>query len=373
MARLSMWREGGHSKDYKFLDRIVSEQYTVGGTGVLLHKYLGPVQQTGSTNATIPDYTNQSEKNIEDLLFLENRDRKYDTSVYVMRGHYTVADTSFDLSQFGLFLQTGTLFMTFHINDMVAMIGRKIMNGDVLELPHLKDYNSLDTTTPVALKRFFVCSDAQFASEGFSPTWYPHSWRVKINPMTDSQEFKDILQNTMAGDPGDPGDTTPIGQILSTLDLYQGINDSIVTQAEHDVPKSGYDTSGIYIKSDKTPDQIEETPIDKVHGYLTDDGLPPNVAAGAPIHAGLTFPSNPATGDYYLRLDYVPNRLFRYDGKRWVKIEDNVRTNLTNGAVDNKTLRAGFVNDTTTITTPSGVKPTLQTLDSILRPKADNQ
>jgi hypothetical protein len=194
MARLSMWREGGHSKDYKFLDRIVSEQYTVGGTGVLLHKYLGPIQQTGSTNATIPDYINQSEKNIQDILFLENRDRKYDTSVYVMRGHYTVADTSFDLSQFGLFLQTGTLFMTFHINDMVALLGRKIMNGDVLELPHLKDFNSLDTSTPVALKRFFVCSDAQFASEGFSPTWFPHSWRVKINPMTDAQEFKDILQ-----------------------------------------------------------------------------------------------------------------------------------------------------------------------------------
>ena len=370
MARLSMWREGQHSKDYKFLDRIVSEQYTVGGTGILLHKYLGPVQQTGSTNATIPDYATQSEKNIQDILFLENRDRKYDTSVYVMRGHYTVADTSFDLSQFGLFLQTGTLFMTFHINDMVQLLGRKIMNGDVLELPHLKDYNSLDTSTPVALKRFFVCSDAQFASEGFSPTWFPHTWRVKINPMTDSQEFKDILQNTMAGDPGDPGDTTPIGQILSTLDLYQNINEAVVLQAEHDVGRSGYDTTGLYIKTHSKPDEIQETPLDKVHGYLTSDALPPNANT---VEAGITFPVNPGTGDYYLRLDYVPNRLFRYDGKRWVKIEDNVRTNLNNGAQDNNTLRNSFVKDTSTITTPQGTQPTLQSLNSILRPKADNQ
>ena len=370
MAKLSMWRNGTHTNDYKFLDRIISEQYTVGGTGVLLHKYLGPIEQTGSTNATIPDYKTQSEKNIEDLLFLENRDRKYDTSVYTMRGHYTVADTSFDLSQFGLFLQTGTLFMTFHINDMVQMIGRKIMNGDVLELQHLIDYNSLDTSTPVALKRFFVCSDAQFASEGFSPTWFPHSWRVKINPMTDAQEFKDILNNTMAGDPGDPGDTTPIGKILSTLDLYQGINNAVIAQAERDVPKSGYDTTGIYIKSDALPDAAQETPVTKVTGYLTGDGLPPNMAS---VAAGINFPVNPGTGDFYLRLDYVPNRLFRFDGQRWVKVEDAVRTDLTNGAADNKTLRSSFVNDTSTITTPAGPAPTLQNLNSILRPKADNE
>ena len=46
-----------------------------------------------------------------------------------------------------------------------------------------------------------------------------------------------------------------------------------------------------------------------------------------------------------MRLDYVPNRLFRYDGKRWVKIEDAVRTNLTPGA-QNTTQRSGFVNNT---------------------------
>jgi hypothetical protein len=61
--------------------------------------------------------------------------------------------------------------------------------------------------------------------------------------------------------------------------------------------------------------------------------------------AGISFPSMPGVGDYYLRLDYVPNRLFRYDGKRWVKIEDAVRTNLTPGAT-NQTQRSGFINNT---------------------------
>lgn len=365
MARLSLWKDGKHSNDYKFLDRRISEMYTIGGTGILLHKYLGPVEQTGSTDATKPDYTNQSEMNIQDLLFLENRDRKYDTSVYSMRGQYQVADNSFDLSQFGLFLQTGTLFMTFHLNDMIDNIGRKIINGDVLELMHLMDYNSLDESTPVALKRFYVCSDAQFGSEGFTPTWWPHIWRVKLNPLTDSQEYKDILNNVPAG----TNSTTPVGDILSTIQKYQNINDAIIAQAEQDVPQSGYDTSGLYIQSNHTPDEASTTPTDKVHGYLTGDGIAPN---GIAVAAGITFPGSPDEGDYYLRLDYVPNRLFRFDGQRWVKIEDAVRTNLTNGP-ENHTLRSGFVNDTSTYTDNSGgTHTTLQGLNKILKPLADN-
>jgi len=367
MARLSLWKNGKHSNDYKFLDRRISEMFTIGGVGVYLHKYLGPIEQTGSTDATKPVYTNQSEMNIQDLLFLENRDRKYDTSVYDLRGQYQVQDNSFDLSQFGLFLQTGTLFMTFHLNDMVDTLGRKIMNGDVIELQHLTDYNALDQSLPVALKRFYVCSDAQFGSEGFTPTWWPHIWRVKLNPLTDSQEYKDILNNIPVST--GTNTTSPIGDILSTIQKFQNINDAIIDQAEIDLPKSGYDTSGLYIKSDVYPDEDAVTPQDKVHGYLTGDGLAPN---GLAVAAGIVFPEAPDNGDYYLRLDYVPNRLFRYNGNRWVKIEDAVRTNLTPGP-DNKTQRSGFVNDTTTYTDHSGgTHNTLQGLSKALKPKADN-
>jgi hypothetical protein len=366
MARLSLWRDGKHTADYRFLDRRISEMFTIGGTGILLHKYLGPVTTTGSEDATQPSYANQSEMNIQDLLFLENRDRVYDPDVYPMRGQYQVADNSFDLSQFGLFLQTGTLFMTFHLNDMMDLLGRKIMNGDVLELMHLIDYNPLDTTLPIALKRFYVCSDAQFGAEGFTPTWFPHIWRVKLNPLTDSQEYKGILNNIT------DQEDSPVGNILSNIQKYQDINSAVIQQAEVDVPKSGYDTSGIYIKSAKTPDQVQNTPEDKIHGYMTGDGLPPNTAASESIAAGITFPGSPPLGQYFLRLDYVPNRLFRFDGKRWVKIEDNVRTNLTPGAPDNRTQRSGYANNTDTYTNKSGeTLPTLQGLSKALRPKAD--
>ena len=393
MPRLSLWKDGQHSNDYKFFDRRISEMFTLGGTGILCHKYLGTFSaNVADATPTTPYYNNVSAQNIQDLLFLENRDRKYDPDVYIMRGIYQVQDNSFDLSQFGLFLQTGTLFMTFHINDMVQNLGRKLMNGDVLELQHLTDYNSLDQTIPIALKRFFVVSDCQFASEGFTPTWWPHLWRVKLNPMTDSQEYKDILNNILS-DPTN-ANSAPIGDYLSNLNKYLDINDAVIEQAETDLPKSGYDTSILYTKAidvDGKPGEppgagsIDSTNVradttlttadraalsstDKVHGYLSGDGLAPN---GMAMGSGIVFPVLPDVGDYFLRLDYLPNRLFRYDGRRWNKIEDAVRTTLTPG--ENKTQLGSFINNENTWVDASGVTRTERTsLSKALKPKADN-
>ena len=276
MPRLRLYKpEKG--ADYYYIDRAVREQFDIGGTDVLVHKYIGPKKSDKDGNPIPTD-----ELTIQDVLFLENRDRKYDQDIYQLSGVYNVSDSDFDLSQFGLFLQTGTLFMTFHTNDMIDIMGRKIMNGDVLELMHLIDYNPLDETLPVALKRFYVASDCQRASEGFSPTWWSHMWRVRLNPLTDSQEYKDILNTITVG-----ANATPISSVLSSIDKYQHINDAIITQAEVEVPKSGYDTSGIYIKSNVFPDEDAVTPQDKVHGYLTGDGVGPN---GLAVASGITFP-----------------------------------------------------------------------------------
>lgn len=390
MPRLSLWKDH-HSADYKFFDRRISEMFTIGGTGVLIHKYMGTRNQGGG-DATQPEYTNQSEQNIQDLLFLENRDRIYDTTIYNMRGIYQVSDSDFDLTQFGLFLATGTLFLTFHINDMVENLGRKIMSGDVIELSHLKDYDALNDI-PMALKRFFIVGDCQRASEGFSPTWWPHLWRCKINPLVDSQEYKDILNKI---ETGSNGSETSLRDVISTYNLYNNINDAIVEQAEKDVPMSGYDTSMIFVQplnsegqaaasKAVTADNTMQTFVDasgqlgadtalispdaKVGGWLTGDGQAPN---GFPVISGISFPSAAASGDFCLRTDYLPNRLFRYDGRRWVKVEDAVRTKLTPGA-DNRTLRSGFVNNTGTFTDNTGTYEQKQGLSQALKPRADNQ
>jgi hypothetical protein len=79
----------------------------------------------------------------------------------------------------------------------------------------------------------------------------------------------------------------------------------------------------------------------------------------------------PKVGDYALRTDYLPNRLFRWNGARWVKIEDNVRTTLTPGP-SNQTQRSGFVNNTDTYRNNTGNVTVRQSLSQALRPKADN-
>lgn len=367
MPRLSLYRpQKGH--DYQFHDKTISEMFVVGGVDVNIHKYLGPLD-TGFVSNTEPGTTGVS--SIQDMLFLENRDRKYDTSIYTMRSIFRINDNDFDLTQFGLFLTGDTIFAVFHLNDMIDTLGRKLMIGDVLEMPFLKDFHPLDETITAALKRYYVVQDATRAAEGFSPTWYPHLWRIKLNPLVDSQEYKDILNNLPATDPNnngilDPGENS-LGDLLSTYNTLIGINDAVVQRAEDDVPKSGYDTSTLYtlavgpdgLPADPNGLDASEGVVDassslndasdqyltsqvKVQGYLTSDATPPN---GASVSAGLSFPLDPHDGDFYLRLDYVPNRLFRYDGRRWVKVEDAVRTNLTPG-VNNTTQRSGFVNNT---------------------------
>jgi len=321
----------------------MSEMFTVGGVDVNIHKYLGPNTEGGSS-ATEPNYLNDSAKNIQDLLFLENRDRKYDPDVYTLRSVYRMSDNDFDLTQFGLFLTGDTMFMVFHLNDMVDAIGRKIMVGDVMELPHLKDYYPLDDDIPAALKRYYVVQDATKAQEGFAPTWYPHLWRVKVAPLVDSQEYKDILDIIKINTNGDGEGDTALSELLSTYDQLIAINDAVIERAEADVTASGYDASFIYtapVTNGYPGDPLNSTPTAKVQGYLTSDALPPN---GANVAAGISFPSSASIGDFFLRLDYLPNRLFRFDGSRWLKVEDNVRADISPGST--QTQRGSFVNNT---------------------------
>ena len=116
MPRLSLWRKD-KTNDYKFMDRIAREQFTVGGTAIMVHKYAGPSEQPSANDPSQPNYNDSgnifNEVNIQDVLLLENRDRKYDKDIYELRGVYNVGDQDFDLTQFGLFINSDTLFITF--------------------------------------------------------------------------------------------------------------------------------------------------------------------------------------------------------------------------------------------------------------------
>tara|TARA_B100000212_G_scaffold341184_1_gene323662 strand:+ start:888 stop:2048 length:1161 start_codon:yes stop_codon:yes gene_type:complete len=386
MPRLSLYKpEKG--KDYEFLDKTITEMFTVGGTDVFVHKYLGPKNpDLADATSDKPRYDAIKETNIQDMLFLENRDRKYDPDIYVMRGIYNVSDVDFDMSQFGLFLQNDIVFMTIPINYSVKTLGRKIMPGDVIEIPHLKDEYALNDFS-VALKRFYVVEDVNRASEGFSQSWYPHLYRVKMKQIVDSQEFKDILDL-----PTEEGSSQTLRDVLSNYETEMQVNNAVLQQAEADAGKSGYDTTNLYtlqvddrgqtelVTTDITSldastqnelaDRINQTPERTGYdGYLIGDGIPPN---GESFGSGISFPTSQAKGDYFLRTDLLPNRLFRYDGQRWVKMEDAVRMTLTNTDARN-TLRTGFVNNTATNKIAGETVTERQSLSQALKPKADNE
>ena len=387
MPRLSIYKpEKGN--DYKFFDRTIKEQFTVGGTDIFLHKYIGPYDQgatnkDGAASPTQPNYSgNTSETTIQDLLFLENRDRKYSSDVYVVRGIYNVQDMDFNLSQFGMFLQNDTIFMTVHLNDIVERIGRKPMSGDVIELPHMKDDFSLDENIPIALKRFYVVEDVNRAAEGFSATWWPHLLRLKLKTLVDSQEFRDIL--------GDAETTGSLASYMSTYNKEKEINTAIVQQTESDAPRSGFNYKQFYvapidergnirtdnvnadgsIATDKTVNAVIDTPASSYYGFYYDgDGVPPN---GNPAGFGTSFPTtNVDKGDYFLRTDFLPNRLFRYDGVRWVKVEDSVRMTMSNTDTKN-TFKSQFVNSSGTNTINGLTVQQRQSLTDALKPQADN-
>lgn len=563
MPRLSLYRPE-KSRDYTFFDRTIKEQFVVGGTDLYIHKYLGPQTVTGSTDLTQPNIQETAITKIQDLLWLENRDRKYEDNIYRIRGHYNTANLDFDLSQFGLFLNSDIIFVTVHYNEMIDLIGRKLMVGDVFELPHLTDFHPLNETIPIGLRRYYQVTDANYASEGFTPTWWPHLWRIKAEPLVNSEEFTQILTEPINQDnwlgqwdpnktyvipPGQTytitygnkiyeitgaspnGTTIPPGtlptdptywqpsqepqleDIISSYNRNIEINDAAIAEAKRLTPLSGYDRSQLYVvptNADNVPEppvniqvtsgapdtaratveiirnqaftnssavirisaaalqsiwdmtvdggfNINET-IDKfirmnlstseirpertdsgsgavegemvlsarslgdvtgpygtadntysqadqvpdvpggplvtpvmdyradcdprfitikrssprtfgyTVGYLAGTAAAPN---GEPTGMGITFPLFPEIGDYFLRTDYLPQQLFRWDGLLWIKISENVRAQTTGGVMPETQLGTFIDNSNVVATTSGGTIPSRQGLSQALRIQPD--
>jgi hypothetical protein len=96
---------------------------------------------------------------------------------------------------------------------------------------------------------------------------------------------------------------------------------------------------------------------------LTGSGEAPN---GFPTGAGIAFPQSPAVGDYFLRIDYLPQLLYRWDGRLWVRISQNVRTQtgMTDGDLSQQ---SSFINNSNVTVLTDGTTTTQsQGLSTIL-------
>jgi hypothetical protein len=367
MPKISLWKNA-KTNDFHYQDRIIREAVGAGGTTILIHKYLGPAAVEDGSDPAKPNLAAKGEINemdIQDLLFLENRDRVYDTSVYELRGTYNVSDQDFDLSQFGLFLNADTLFITFHTNEMVERLGRKLMAGDVIELPHLNDDLLLDATAK-SINKFYAVQDASRAAEGFGPTWWPHLWRIKVSPINDAQEYRNLL--------GDPEDEESLKNALSTYQKEMQISNAIMESAAVVTPGAGYNNPDINVNS-YTPAIVgfDGSGTSSITVNTTEHVASQGDTTG--VATGLTFPNNPTQGDLFIRMDFAPERLFVYRGTRWHRVVDNAGPVSWREATLNA---SGFVNNTNSTSSNNagstkGPVDQRQPLSKVFtKPKADN-
>lgn len=320
MPRISLYQPT-KTNDYYFFDRNIKELFDVGGMAAHIHRYIGPAATENKNDASEPnyidgqetdpitgEYTNpegiMNETKIQDLLFMENRDRKYDKDIYDLRGIYNVQDNDFDLTQYGFFLSNDALYMNFHLNNMVEIMGRKILAGDVIELPHLRDELLLNADKK-AINKYYVVNDANRGAEGFSPTWYPHIWRVKLSPLIDAKEYHDILGNVE--------DPNSLKNDLSVYKSEVNISDAIIAAADQEDPNGtslrdhlfGYD------------EDISGGIVNEVNNDINSNN--DNITSGD------QFPTNPTQGEYFIRSDMSPKRLFVFRNNTWVRLFDNIR------------------------------------------------
>lgn len=278
MAKLKLWSDN-KTKDYKFVDRIVQQYFNVSGTKVYIHKLVGHYDDNGEA----------VDNKIQDLLFMENRDRKYSAEVYCEYAIYDMSDYDFDLSVFG-FMAVDTLFMDFHLNGHAENIGRKLAAGDVLELVHLRD--DMLEGKEGAINSFFVVEDGKRNADGYDARWLPHVWRVRIKKMTGGKEYNDILENHVDG----------IENLMAQYEHMISIDDAVNKEAEANVPSNS-------------------TSNDYEYNYRYDGALEPEPNINIEDLRKVTvFPADAQDGEYVIRTDYEPMQVFKYTDGKWVLV-----------------------------------------------------
>ncbi len=274
---------GQHDEEYHLMDSLVEEQYLIGGVTAWLYAYQGPKGNNGSEDATKPDYDALGSKitDIGNYVWMETSDRSYSVDAVELPVVYQTKDASMEMQIPGLFLFE-TMEITMPYTLMVQRLGRKVMKGDVLELANLRDTHLLDEDSD-AINRFYVVHDAFKSGDGYSHTWFHHIWKLRVVPMTDSPEFRDLL--------GDGSNEYDLVNSMSTRQRELDIMDLIVGQADSEVPYMHFDNEHIH-EARTLPDETN-TP------------------------SGYSYPANPSNGDYFIKKT-LPE-LYEYDEK-WIEI-----------------------------------------------------
>lgn len=281
------------------------------------------------------DYEATDISNIQDPIFLENRDREYATTSIRMKASYQPQDIVANQEKYG-FVGSESYILETSFMQTLAKLGRPFVIGDIIELPSEKQY----TPTLRGILKYVEVQDVAWSVNGYTPTWVPTMQRLLCKPALASQETQSIF-----------GKITPDVDTsgLSDLDdgnhkMYQdiaAISQYIEAEANTKSPMDGNDQANRPKLSDELLDfgKLKGIPLGKLdrpveQTFTPVDALPPN---GLPYTQGDAFPTSPKDRDYH-RLTYtksgknIPTVLYRYSlaKKQWIRLAADRRILIRN-------------------------------------------
>lgn len=339
-----MWKKG-RTNDYSFIDRNIAEQYNIGGVDMWLYAYVGPKQLATNDDGTLQTGDGQLDiSSIGDIIFGESAQREYNLEAITLSAVYQIQEATPDLKMPGIFFNFNTMDITIHYNTMMQRVGRKIIPGDVIELPNLRDFDVIGKDS--GLNRFYVVQDAFRTSEGYSVTWQHHIFKLRVKPLTDSPEYSGILDNNnFPDDPDDPNNGNGNssgnngGSENSNYNNEMDIMNKIIIQADDEVPYMHWTNEHIY--NDRS--DIWELSRVILSGY----DFPEKPSANmfyikktypvlmefensswdeVQVKYGTTFPRRPSDGDFFFKeqeADVSGYTLYQYDKdvKKWLNCD----------------------------------------------------
>lgn len=293
-------------KNSAFLNQLVKRQIDTGGVLMNCYRYLGPVAQDRDALGNHIDTKGSAKAGldvgsfmpVQDTVLMENRDRAFDfDEIPRIRGVYQVSQHELEYARFGAMLSNDMLTVEFHAGEVERQLGRRLIMGDVIEMPHLRDVG----VDGRPMNKWYEVSSIVWSPSGIDPMYIRHVLGVVLRPLKHQQEFMMLFEKHK----NEYGQT--LAETNSNLNMLLSITAENKNLADKTVPMTGSDTRLFWIDPewpDKDPD------------LFTDDINPPNGAI--PVGQGNTFPTNVPDQSWFVRDDFEPPRLYQLKENTWV-------------------------------------------------------
>lgn len=284
------------------------------------------------------DYEITAIDNIQDRVFMENRDRDYSTETITIKGTYTPIEVQTFQSKFGpssLFGGNETYSIEVNFAQTVSQLGRPLVIGDIIQLPSETQYTP--ALNPVL--KYLEITNITWSVNGYTANWVPTIQKILAEPALASQETQNIFgkltEDIDTSGLVDINDGNPDRPYQDIMD----INDTKAAELNTMVPERGEDYSGVTKITKDDPwvqahPQFNTTNIDRNRTIFGHDAMPPN---GESYTQADQFPPTPVDGAWH-RLTYthinnnIAPRLYRYNSikMRWLLMAIDRRFEMKN-------------------------------------------